>query len=497
MARILVPEPLHPLLEAWKQSGRAVRVAATDEASLVSCTIDLSEYKLNLSDTTPVLWEHTPGALPHDPEEAAYVLSAAIHRINRQTAVAVLLPQTERAAITGYLRALTPTHVLQFSHTRQSEMLVGLPIELQLLEAIRDAVPLAELSPYQVGGEGVTGGRFFNRSAEVRKILAHPGSSYAVTGTRRIGKTSVLKETSRLLQSRGEPPERLVYVDCSTLDAEFEFAHRLVRTLYPHDAPVLEKRGLRRFDLAYFLERMKKLHKGTVTLLLDEFDHPLTYAHSEVDVRAVLRSAVAAGAIRLLAAGFDRLVRELRTQTSPLFMFLDELPIGLFSKAATREMVLDPLARLRVRLESPDSIADTLHALTRGHPLYLQYLCSRLLDESGPDRSITSRDIQRIARSHATRQAILGILQQNTDERDQHLLHALAGLAAGPVFPRHESEGALLSLTGQDSDEVARRLDGLVQSGFLIDGSDGCEFTIPLMLDILRGQHELGAAAAT
>lgn len=485
-----MPQFPQPFLEAWKQSGRIIRASDVDEAPVGFCSIDLSEYQLNLSDATPVLWEQGVGALPVDPEEAAYVLSAAVQRISRQSAVALLLVETESTLIPRYLPALTPTHFLQLDRARQCTMLTGLPVELQLLEAIRDAVPLAELSPYRVGGEGVTGGCFFDRGADVRKILSHPGSSYAVTGARRIGKTSLLKEARRLLERRGEIQDRLVYIDCSTLDTELAFSHRLVRVLHTKEVPALERSGLRRFDLAYFLERMKKMHKGTVTLLLDEFDRPLTYAHAEVDVRAVLRSGIASGAIRVLAAGFEVLAKELRTQTSPLFMLLDEIPIGLFSKGATREMILGPLTRLRVRIDSPDALADTLHALTRGHPLYLQYLCSRLLDECDAERRIAPADIHRIARSHATRLAIMKILEINTEQSDYRLLQEIAATSSGSFAGRGDERlGSLIDATGMSENEIVRRCERLAGSGFMIAESGVYEFTVPLMLESLRGSR--------
>ena len=65
------------------------------------------------------------------------------------------------------------------------------------------------ITPYVVG-QWVRGKRFYGRQSHLQEILAGPRESLWLLGTRRIGKTSLLRQQDALVSARGQVVSNLI-----------------------------------------------------------------------------------------------------------------------------------------------------------------------------------------------------------------------------------------------------------------------------------------------
>src|SRR5262249_51500448 len=116
----------------------------------------------------------------------------------------VIVPGSSTTLETEASRYQTQTRLIFISEETQLKFLASASINSALMRFITERLPPSTLVPYQFGG-AVSGNRFFGREAEIDRVLRKPTANFAITGIRRIGKTSLLKEVrERLVSASGE-----------------------------------------------------------------------------------------------------------------------------------------------------------------------------------------------------------------------------------------------------------------------------------------------------
>ncbi len=243
------------------------------------------------------------------------------------------------------------------------------------LRHVSPQVPISVLSPYAVAGP-VTGGQFFGRERDLRTIISQRGKSYAVTGVRKIGKTSVLLETKRRLDRQREPTE---FVDCTGFESAEQFIANIVARLEGRGLRRIEMRGYRE-TLAEYLHR-HAIKEGPLTLFLDEVDSLICLDRGAWTVSGVLRSAWQQGSCRLIVSGQPEVKKEIANRGSPYFNFLESLSLGCLTRKETRALVVDPMRGLGIRLDDEAEVVNLVFHETGGHPNLVQWLCHQALQE--------------------------------------------------------------------------------------------------------------------
>ena len=282
--------------------------------------------------------------------------------------------------------------------------------------------------PYVVG-QWVRGERFYGREEELSVVL-DSRRSFWVAGTRRIGKTSLLRQAEHLGVSRDSRVLPLVWdfqgVENSTdlqdsfhealLDAGPRMSEFGLALPSPGEAPaavirrfaaVLSARGRKLLLLADEAEDLAAL-AANAPGDLDEFLAALTLTPG---VRFVL-----AGSLRLaaLAARSPQGERLLRAVTPPLFL-------GGLSSAQARTLIRQENLPARARPSLDDTVVEGLCAPCGGHPFLLQLLAKRVA-ESG-DLPGACAAVATDPMVHYLFSADLALLE----EADRRLLRALAG----------------------------------------------------------------------
>ena len=236
-----------------------------------------------------------------------------------------------------------------------------------------------------IAGNWVRGDNFFGREELLRDILDGQQSHYWVTGTRRFGKTSLLKQIELLA---GEEPYRTRYVtlfwDLQGSQDTAGLAETLLESVEDNlafradfniDPAELEGKDL--FAMLRFLKNQARQADRTLLLLCDECEELLNVERNDPGALPRLRRAFQQGGhIKTVICATKRLLDlegENPGDTSPfLHGFIPPNYLGpLSEEAATGLISLGNFTEEQIR---------HIMGLTNCHPYLIQLLCKRALE---------------------------------------------------------------------------------------------------------------------
>jgi len=264
-----------------------------------------------------------------------------------------------------------------------------------------------KFNPYIAGGPIFDEQLFYGREPLIQRILqtVH-NNSLLLHGERRIGKTSLLHQVQRRLETLDDPTYVFhpVYVDLQGTPEERFFAtlaDQIFETLpvgvtdrepalgrpggYSHHDLVRELHGL----LKQLKERSRKQVK--LVLLIDEVDELNDY---DPRVSQSLRSLFMKRFAENLAAVVAgvRIRKEWEKEGSPWYNFFEEIEVDAISPEEAQRLVLEPV---RGTFRFATGAAERIVAVTGGKPFQIQRRCLALvqrLHEEGR-RTITLADV--------------------------------------------------------------------------------------------------------
>lgn len=412
--------------------------------------VDLSSWKLRLTNRTPVIWIKTKdldGVPSHHIMES---LEDVVRERKLSRQIVLVLLDGNRAPLLRYKSAVNNNLVLIGSE-EQKDVVQSRRPSGELLDMISIQVPISFLSPYETRAP-VTGSRFFGREHEISRILANPDTNHAILGIRRIGKTSLLRETERVLAERA-PNLPVVYLECSDLLSTDDYIREVVRKLNPRELPRLQMQKYV-FFFPNFLERMSKVHKSKIIFLLDEVDNLVIMQRGDWELFRMLRASSNKGACQYIIAGFREAMREQYMLDSPFYNFAQEIRLSEFTRQQARELVVVPMENLRVRIRKEDQVVSRIFEETAGQPNLIQYYCLillRHLDQTG-EREISPESLIDVYSDEGFTSHLLTSFMQNTENREKGLVYAvLLSL----------EEAGLKGFSHTDIDEILKKV-GLV-----------------------------------
>jgi serine/threonine-protein kinase len=242
-------------------------------------------------------------------------------------------------------------------------------------------------------GQWVRGERFYGRERLIAEILEGPRDGLWLLGTRRIGKTSLLKQLEYLAVNAAEPSYFPLFWDLQGADnpAELDagFAEALLDAedrLAEIDIEVddVEADGL--FAAMGRLRRRLRSHGLKLLLLCDEVEELIKLNEKDPALLGKLRHALQASAdVRSVLASTIRLwaLTEQRADTSPfLHGFAPPLYIGTLSDAGAGALVRQTRLADELRPPLAEEEAETICRRCDNHPYLLQLVGKRRL-ESG------------------------------------------------------------------------------------------------------------------
>jgi len=244
--------------------------------------------------------------------------------------------------------------------------------------------------PYVVG-QWVRDKRFYGRHHHLREVLDGPRESLWILGTRRIGKTSLLRQLEWIAAERPElgylplfwdfqgaddPSELHLSFHDALLDSEQRWSELGI------EVSRLDPKDL--FASLTHLRRQIRTTDRTLLLLCDEVEELIELNNRDASLLSKLRRSMQSGEeMRVVLASTIRLwaLAEQRVDTSPFLLgFLPPLYLSSLKDEEARSLVAqDQLAsELRPALAKPDvkRICDDC----ANHPYLLQLVAKRLLE---------------------------------------------------------------------------------------------------------------------
>jgi hypothetical protein len=455
--------------------------------------MDLSSWKLRLSSRTPVIWVQTKDLDGVSSQHMMESLGDVLRERNLTRQIVLVIIDGNSFPLFRHKTTLNYNLVLIGAEEQKNVLHSRRPTG-ELLDLISAQVPISYLSPYETRAP-VTGSRFFGREHEISRILSNPDTNHAILGIRRIGKTSLLRETERILLEQ-EASARVVYLECSDLLSTDDYIREVVRKLNPRELPRLELQKYV-FFFPNFLERMSKLFKSKIIFLLDEVDNLVIMQRGDWELFRMLRASSNKGACQYIIAGFREAMREQYMLDSPFYNFTQEIRLSEFTRQQARNLIVTPMENLRVRFKNEEEVISRIYEETAGHPNLIQYYCLillRQLDQTG-GREISPKSLIDVYADEGFTSHLLTSFMQNTENREKALIYALmlsTKEAGSKGFGQEEIDNVLrkggISLPQKDIDEAC---NVLTLAGVIHRKDKEFYFTSPVFTKVLQQTYDL------
>ncbi len=243
-----------------------------------------------------------------------------------------------------------------------------------LRDKLVTAIDLTWLSPYHFHGANVE--TFYGREHEINCLL-RPGTHWAVTGGRRIGKTSLLLKTAERLRQHSLT---VLYLDCGAYRRSQDFLLALA----------VELNLLPDADLspAVFLATYRQSLPTGLHLFLDEVDVLFSSEPEIHSLLALLRTLAQQLNWQVIAAGYLVLHTEMSRPNSPLANFFAPLQLKPLCQQGAFQLLTWPLAELGMSVQGVDAMARQIYRDTGGHPALLQFIGHELVADANPRGSL-------------------------------------------------------------------------------------------------------------
>jgi hypothetical protein len=246
-------------------------------------------------------------------------------------------------------------------------------------------------------GQWVRGDRFYGREQLIEEILEGPRNSIWVLGTRRIGKTSLLKQLEHIT-SGGERGFLPVFWDFQGADDPEElgltFSDALLDTedrLGELGISVSEIEGGDLFASVATLRRRLRSQGLVLLLLCDEVEELVNLHRKDPALLRKLRRALQSqDGVRSVLASSVRLfaLAEQRGDTSPfLHGFSPPLYIDGLSDDEARSLILQERQPAEATPQFEADEVETIRDWCHNHPYLIQLVCKRFLELGNLDEA--------------------------------------------------------------------------------------------------------------
>lgn len=240
---------------------------------------------------------------------------------------------------------------------------------------------------------------FFGSAADVtqiiKKLFAPLGDSVALIGGRRMGKTSLLEAIRRTLEARSPvdntlPLPLLFDLSLEQIADEIDFFQRIAEGValnFDYEVEEAYQRGAVGKWFGRQLQRWNKTalnqhgHTIRLVLLLDECEQVVEHQWTQpfyAILRGLLVGSDTRNLIKVVMAGSQRFLTQVRENGSPLRNVLDYHTLRPFDTATTIALISRPHA---VPLSEP--LIAAICEESGGHPFLTQYLMYTLWEEYG------------------------------------------------------------------------------------------------------------------
>lgn len=395
------------------------------------------------------------------------------------------------------LPAVGPTAVKRWQPVVDSWLkLLDEPLSYPLLPQGRQLLnPYDAGNPLSLSRAALFRGRETLRDTLMGALLEQNRPTLVLHGPRRMGKTSFLLQLPRLVSGSTLP----VFMDVqrpgvteSTTDFLLTVAKAIVtegRSQRRLNLPLLDRADFRQRPFSAFgdwldgqlLPALESAGGFNILLCLDEFEklgQAITANRVETRVLDEIRHTIQhRQTVSLLFAGVQTL-EELGPNWSSYFINVRPLTISYLTPTEAADLIRNPDPASGFNLAWDDAAVANIIAVTRCHPLYVQLICSEVVNQVNQEHTL-----------QATPMLVAQALQQalNTGEPFfRNIWDETTGLtpemvAAGQAMLRQVAVAAQPVILNPDTLTAGQALERLVRYKVLEKVDDGYQFEVELV----------------
>lgn len=318
------------------------------------------------------------------------------------------------------------------------------PVDV-LNKVVLDQSDLSKVSPFILSNATPTR-MFFGRDAEAATIIGTVATnSVALLGSRRIGKTSLLRHVRQELNDANFLP---FFGDCQTVKTWSDFA-----ALAETEWGVEVEKDFRPQHLGRLVSALSAGSEKPVVILLDEIDQLLEWDRSqqldsvpEAFFRAC-RSLSQEGAAQFVFSGERTIAQRIWDPQSPHWNFCRPLSLAQLTRDASTLLLIQPLKAIGIRIVDEPSFGAQAWRLTSGHPQIAQFLGDRLvrrLDSRSNRQNLElgPEDIRAVSETYEYAEHYLNTYwgQANSLEREISLMVAQGRISPTVLFKQVQNK---------------------------------------------------------
>jgi len=362
--------------------------------------------------------------------------------------------------------------------------------EKRFISIMLEQVDLTVVSPYVTSGP-VPESMFFGREFELKTITRTiKDESFAVTGSRKIGKTSVLAKLYRAFTAL--PEFHPLYLDCQAVQ-DYEDLITSAETAWSVSWTPRTPEHLVQLVSMVKARRREQLP----VFLMDEVDALLQYDQTNQErLFRVCRALSQEGKCRFVFCGGRILYALQHNPDSALFNFCQTIHLGYLKPRDTARIVAEPMQEMGIALEEPNTLIQRIVDLSACHPNLVQYICHQLIVQINArgERSIRLSDLDAIQHSTEFGTYFAEVMWGNATALER-LITLLMLDQSSITVPQVE---AALRAQGLDigRTDVERALWGLIFSSILSREGQSYTFAAPAFASIVAVTQDVQALIA-
>jgi hypothetical protein len=284
-----------------------------------------------------------------------------------------------------------------------------------LKRIILSRLSLSKISPYQTAGPTTT--IFYGRGRIINQMINSPKKSFAVIGSRKIGKTSLL-----LKLKDSHPPDAICFfIDMQSVlpgtnkshqqeesrkyksfIKKIGFTRSPYKVIFKNFVLEIEKIFKKRFypgplpfadDLSRLHKVVRKLPGGgkRIIFIIDEIDDLIEFDRKNGwRLLRLFRSLSHANYCQFIFAGFKALHRYKREIANPLYNFCEEIRLEPLDKESAVDLITKPMEKIGIHYHNK-SDTDIILDYTGSHPNLIQFFCQQLVEKIDRHEDIKAR----------------------------------------------------------------------------------------------------------
>lgn len=264
---------------------------------------------------------------------------------------------------------------------------------------------LESLSPYE--SQAPVREMFYGREGLIKEILRST-KGYALVGTRRLGKTSLLFRLQDEIKKR--PHAETVFLECGGVSDALTMAERLavaIKLNLPHP-----------FTLQEFERALRRHLSGENRMLycfFDEIDDLVAAGKESEPIWQIFKSLSFEGRMTVYVAGFSELFARFRDYESLFFNFLIFRRMSYLDRQSAVALVANPIQELGLNFEDSETLISAILEKTSTHPNIIQIFSDLLVKRMArrKRRTILASDVEETAREPEFEEAIVRIMHSN------------------------------------------------------------------------------------